>query len=132
MRRLPRRVAALVGEGIKLFDMSQIDAHLLAYPMAQADFHGAMLVGHEGAKWQAFGLRRAGLADEAALQALVMLAQNSGRKIDENFTGVCAHGASLRPRFDFPKRQIIRRGEQSHCQPNSQRQNCKSRPSRRL
>ena len=91
-------IAALIGECIKLFDMRQINAHLLAHPLPQADFHRPMAVGHERAKGQAFG-RIAVIFKGAKLQRPVMSAQNRRADINQNIgavSGVCVAHRHIR------------------------------------
>jgi hypothetical protein len=66
--------------------MAEVDADLLAHPLAHPNFHGSVLVRHKRAKGQAGRCRRliGFVFDHAALQLIIAHPHNRGADIDQN------------------------------------------------
>ena len=85
MRRARRGVlAAPIGKCVKLLDMAQRDPNLLSDPLAQANFHRAVLVGHKWAKRQTPWLSVGGVFHQPTLKYAAIGADDCCAEVDEN------------------------------------------------
>ena len=64
--------------------MAEPDPHLLSDPLAQANFHRAVLVGHKWAKRQTAGFGLGVIFHQPTLKRAAIGADNGGTEVDEN------------------------------------------------